>query len=424
MTNLKYFTEIIAYLVCMAELYGQKFKLSIHAVVLIILDLFLLTGISDYGFPIYLRSLLYIGIFLYGWLFYKETVKHTIINCLLAAMIVTIMQLLLCLPLYFLNIRTSENQEMFGLFINIVCIISIFIIGCKLKLNKVSSFFFKRDKVILIISFLILIGLGVNLYQIRVNGLILGEQYIQLIYFILLLGFTVGELQKTRLDAEKKKMQLEMNSLYYEAYDQLIMLVRERQHDMKNHINAILSMIYTSDNYDELVAKQKEYCGFVTEQNEETKLLLSSGNPLVAGFLYSKIQRAKSEHIAVTYQIEMKKTDTSFQQYELIEIIGILFDNAVEALLKAEKSRKKMIVSIKENDDKLNVVVANVSDSYDEDMTERFFEVGYSSKGNGRGIGLSKLKRMVYDRNGEIMISNEKFSGDNFLTFTVKFRIK
>lgn len=65
------------------------------------------------------------------------------------------------------------------------------------------------------------------------------------------------------------------------------------------------------------------------------------------------------------------------------------------------------------------MIVANTSDYYEDDMTERFFEADYSSKGKGRGIGLSKLKRIVYARKGEIMVSNELSDGRNYLTFTV-----
>lgn len=418
--NIKFLVEIFAYLFCLSGLFGKKFKLSIHAVILIILDLFLLTGIGHYGFPSYLRSLIYIALFLYSLTYYGENIKNTLVNCLLAAMILTVIQLVFCLPLYFLGINTYEKQEGIGLFINILCISFLYIFRKWLSLKKLSDFFLKRDKIIYFIAISILICLGINLYQIRANRYIEGEQYVQLIYFILILGFTVGELQKSRTDAEKKKTQLEMNSFYYDAYDQLIMLVRERQHDTKNHINAILSMIYTTNNYEELVAKQKEYCDFIIEQNEETKLLLSVGNPLIAGFLYSRVQKAKSKFININYQFEMKTSNLPFPEYEFVEILGILLDNAEEALQKLEEKDKKMFVTIKENSHTFEIVVANISDVYDEDLTERFFEAGYSCKGSGRGIGLYKLRRLVNAKNGEILVSNEMYGKDNYLTFCIK----
>ncbi|MCM1087637.1 MAG: GHKL domain-containing protein [Muribaculaceae bacterium] len=228
------------------------------------------------------------------------------------------------------------------------------------------------------------------------------------------------------MDVEKKKAQLEMNRLYYGAYDQLIMLIRERQHDMKNHINAILSMVYTTDNYEELAAKQKEYCNEVLGKNEQTKLVVSSGNPLIAGFLYSKIQEAEAKGIMVEYHIGIGKTDSFIPEYELVEMIGILVDNAIEALTcgdtktDSENGVLKIRLTLQETETTMELIVANTSAIYEEDMTERFFESGYSSKGKGRGIGLSKLKRFVQDKQGVIIVSNELYENRNYLVFTIQ----
>ncbi|MDE5598137.1 MAG: GHKL domain-containing protein, partial [Lachnospiraceae bacterium] len=253
-----------------------------------------------------------------------------------------------------------------------------------------------------------------------------GEVGIQILYFFFIFLFLIYEWQKTKTDAERKKAQLEMNRLYYDAYDQLIMLVRERQHDMKNHIGAILGMIYATDNYEELAEKQKEYCGYVMEQNEKTKLVLSTGNPLISGFLYSKIQEAERKDIKIEYHIGIPKIETILPEYELIEMMSILTDNAIDALSKTDENEKDLFKEIRislkdaEEENYIELSVANTSEYYDEDITEHFFETGYSSKGKGRGIGLSKLKRLVQDKKGDIIVSNELYDGRNYLTFTIR----
>lgn len=427
--NIKNLMELFTYLYCLAALFGKRLKISIHAVVLIIFILFLMTGLDNYGFPEYLNSLVYISLFLYGLLYYKENIKLTLVNCFLTYVVVAILQLLTFLPLYYLFFIKYEQIDMNELMINTGCLAFIILCSQKIKLKRLSDFFIKRDKLITIVSFFILCGFGINFYQMKEDAIIFTEIYIQMVYFILIFLFIIYELHKSRVDVETKKTQLEMNRLYYDAYEQLIMVIRERQHDMKSHINAILGMIYTTDNYDELTAKQKEYCGYVTERNEKTRLLLSSGNPLIAGFLYSKIQEAEGKGIIVDYQIDMQKTASDIPEYELVEITGILMDNAVEALSNANEdanneakngnSDKKLYISMKENEEYVELIAANTSNYYDEDMTARFFEQGYSSKGKGRGIGLTKLKRMVHGRKGEIMVSNEMNDGRNYLTFTI-----
>ena len=421
--NLINLLELFAYLYCLAKLFGKRFKLSIHAVVFLILDIFLMTAINNYGFLEYLLSITYIGMFLYGLLYYQESIKRTLMNCFLAAVIVALLQLFVYMPIYLFLVKQGDMYE---LLINVICLFLVVLFSRTINFKKFSDFFIKSNKLIVGVIILVFCGLGISIYQMANQRTISVEVYTQMICFILLLLFIIYEWQKTRLDVEKKKMQLEMNSLYYDAYDQLILLIRERQHDTKNHINAILSMIYTTDNYEELAAKQEEYCDYVMGQHEKTKLVLSVGNPLISGFLYSKIQEAEKKGIEVDYQIAMQKTASVVPEYELVEMLGILIDNAIEALsngmmtVEKENNFKGIRVSIQETESELELMVANTSEYYEEDMTEHFFEADYSSKGKNRGIGLTKLKQMVHERQGDIIVSNETWEGRNYLTFAIR----
>lgn len=420
-SDLKSVIEVFTFLYCLAELFGKRLKVDIFATVLIIANLFVVTGISDFGFPEYFQSLCYIAMFLYGLLYYGESIRLTLVNCFLAAIIAAFLSLFIYLPLYYLFYPRYEYVDLYGLLADIGCLLLIAICRRKIRLKSLSDFCIKRSKLIIIATILILCGLGFEFYQIMNKRVISGEAYFQMVYFALIFLFIIYEWQKSRMDAEKRKAQLEMNKLYYDAYDQLIMLVRERQHDMKNHINAILSMIYTIEDYNELTAKQKEYCGYVMEQNEKTKLVLSSGNPLIAGFLYSKIREAENYNITIDYKIGIGENETAIPEYELIEMSGILLDNAIEALsnMNEKDLARKIYFSIREIEEGIELIVANTSFYYEEDITAHFFESGYSSKGQNRGIGLSKLKRLVKDRKGNIMVYNELHNDMNYLTFEI-----
>lgn len=420
--NLKVIVELFTFLYCLAELFGEKLKIGIHVVVLGIVDLFIMAGINDFGFPLYFRSLCYFAMFLYGLLYYGESIKLTLVNCFLAVVIVAFLPLFLYLPLNYLFDLKYKYLDLYGLLVDIGGLLLVVICRHKIKLRNLSNFFVKRNRLILVVTIFILCGLGVNIYQIIDKRVILSEAYIQMVYFALIFLFIIYEWQKSRMDVEKKKAQLEMNRLYSDAYDQLIMLVRERQHDMKNHINTILSMIYTTEDFGELRDKQIEYCGYVIEQNEKTKLVLSLGNPLIAGFLYSKIREAENYNITIDYKIGIQKNETTIPEYELIEMAGILLDNAIEALsnISEEELVRKIYFSLKDTEDGIGIIIANTSPCYEEDMTVHFFESGYSSKGQNRGIGLSKLKRLVQDRKGNIMVYNELHNDINYLTFEIK----
>ena len=164
--NTKILLEMLAYTYCLAELFGKKLKISIHLVIFIILDIFILAGIDQYGFPEYLVSLNYIGMFLYGLLYYRESIKMTLVNCFLAAAIVAVLQLLVLLPMYYLFFIKYEQVEVTELLINIVCLLLIVLCSFKIKLMKISAFFMKRNKLIICISILILAVIAVNSSQI------------------------------------------------------------------------------------------------------------------------------------------------------------------------------------------------------------------------------------------------------------------
>lgn len=422
--NVKVLVELFAFVYCLAELFGKKLRLNVYVVVLSIVDMFLMAAIDYYRFPMYLTSILYVCIFLYALLYYRESVKCTVINLFLVTVIIMIVQLIEFFPLYYLFFNKYGQGELTELLINIICFMTIIIFSYIIELKKLSDFFVKRNRLIAGVSIIFLIGIGINFYKMKGTGDIIGESYVQLMLFFFIFAFVIYEWQKSRMDAEKKKTQLDMNNLYYEAYDKLIMLIRERQHDMKNHINTIVSMIYTTDNYDELVGMQTEYCNHVMEGSEQTRLVLSVANPLIAGFLYSKIQEAESRKIKFDYCVDASKTTSVVPEYELVEMAGILIDNAVEALCadntdNAGNDEKEIYVSIKETAECLELAVKNTSEYFEEDVTQYFFEAGYSSKGKGRGIGLSKLKRMVHERAGDIIVSNEGNNGLNYLCFTI-----
>ena len=68
-SNLKVVVELFTYVYCLAELFGEKLKIGIHVVVLSIVNLFVVAGITNFGFPEYFHSLCYIAMFLYGLLY-------------------------------------------------------------------------------------------------------------------------------------------------------------------------------------------------------------------------------------------------------------------------------------------------------------------------------------------------------------------
>lgn len=124
----------------------------------------------------------------------------------------------------------------------------------------------------------------------------------------------------------------------------------------------------------------------------------------------SKFSKADEKNIETDYQISINPKKNGIDEFELIEMVGILYDNAVEALESA--SQKKVNVNISEDNGMINISVDNVSLFISSEEMMTFFHRGVSTKGKNRGIGLAKLQKTAekYDGKMNILIREYKSS--------------
>lgn len=386
--------ETLAYLYCFAATYGKKMKYNIHVVIFVVAQLVLMTGMNDYGFPKYLISLSYALMFTYCILNYKSSIVQAIINIILSIFIMGIVQLLVYFVLVTVFRTDNKNSLVFELLVMIFNFIIIYFMAPKMKLNFVSSYLLSK-KVLsgLIISFVAII-FGSRIWKIKLNSSLQGEDFIFTVYFFSMLVLLLIEWQKTKVQAEKQKVQFQMNELYYGAYEDLILSIRKRQHDFNNHLNAIQGMIYTTNSYDELKDQQEKYMSEVMEGNEKTSILTMIENPLIAGFLSIKFQEAERKGIEIAYTCRFPDRKIKIPEYELVEMFGILLDNAIEETERLD-NKKKIWVTLSEGAEKLYFDIANTCSETNKDDIARLFTKGYSNKGLNRGIGLYKLQEMI-----------------------------
>ena len=377
-----------------------------------------MTGMNDYGFPKYLISLSYALMFTYCILNYKSSIVQAIINIILSIFIMGIVQLLVYFVLVTVFRTDNKNSLVFELLVMIFNFIIIYFMAPKMKLNFVSSYLLSK-KVLsgLIISFVAII-FGSRIWKIKLNSSLQGEDFIFTVYFFSMLVLLLIEWQKTKVQAEKQKVQFQMNELYYGAYEDLILSIRKRQHDFNNHLNAIQGMIYTTNSYDELKDQQEKYMSEVMEGNEKTSILTMIENPLIAGFLSIKFQEAERKGIEIAYTCRFPDRKIKIPEYELVEMFGILLDNAIEETERLD-NKKKIWVTLSEGAEKLYFDIANTCSETNKDDIARLFTKGYSNKGLNRGIGLYKLQEMIDNYHGDIYVTQDVVENSAVIRFVM-----
>lgn len=197
--------------------------------------------------------------------------------------------------------------------------------------------------------------------------------------------------------------ELKIYKLYIRPMEELTKDIRARQHEFDNHINAILSMHVTIDNYNELVKAQSAYArNIYGDKSRCNPALLRISDKILAGFLYSKIISAPG-YIDISIQVLNQEIVTSVSEHSLVEIIGTLTDNAFEAATP-ERNKVEMVLDAK--GDKLIFMIKNQVTNLSLGEISHFFEKGYTTKGSreDRGLGLYQAYQIARHHDGEIMV--------------------
>ena len=105
--------------------------------------------------------------------------------------------------------------------------------------------------------------------------------------------------------------------------------------------------------------------------------------------------------------------NTSISVYDLVEIIGILMDNAIEYLEESELP-KKIIFALNDLEG-LNLSVKNSVRDIGNNEVAQFFKKGFTTKETGSGIGLSKIKEYQKKYNYDICVEIKEKENNEWL---------
>lgn len=240
--------------------------------------------------------------------------------------------------------------------------------------------------------------------------------------FLLLLTAVIWGTVEWKLNndiIQEQKKELKMYELYIQPMEELVKEIRAAQHEFDNHLNAIVNMHLTVDSYEELVENQSEYIKAISRDGAKQYLsLLRISDKVLAGFLYSKIVGAR-ENIETELEVRSKEIISGVSEHSLIEIVGVLVDNAYEAC-PPSGGKVKMILDSRQ--DYLIFQICNRHEKVSLEKIGNFFENGYSTKNKkpgSRGLGLYRARFIVQKAGGEITVAQKEIGGENYIQFTV-----
>ena len=282
-------------------------------------------------------------------------------------------------------------------------------------LNKIYEIIIKRNLGILLIavdSFLILFAVVVYA-RLRTEKFF--SNYLIIVGVMLVLVIVNGSEIYRYFKRQEQLKWMKTYEEYLPIIEGLIEQVRIRQHDYHNKLQSIHALAYVYEDFESLK-------GALLETTEHDMLpdfemnLLKLNMHLVSGFLFSKIRQADKEGKELHLDIEQYVIRTTCTEYEVIECLGILIDNAIEATNEGGT----ILAKIGSQDDKLVFEIKNVGPHLTPEFCKNIFKKGYSTKKNdvsNHGIGLYKLNRTVKEHEGKLTLENVEVNQTEYISF-------
>lgn len=408
--------EIMATLICIYCINGRKFKLNIKTMGLIIGLLTILEIINFYQLGGIWSFVIYIILVSFCICEFKRTVIEAIMSLVLCTVISTAVQFICILLVYGL---VKEELYVRNAISNIIALIFFVVVLPRCEIHKLfKSICSKQKFVVILLGFMGMIVLlmllqGKTFYELQ------GEYFILVIPAIGLLLYAIVKWHTIFVNAEKMQEEISGLGRSVSAYDELLVKVRLRQHEFKNHLTAIFSTHYTYKTYEKLVQAQEEYCNKLSEENKYNNLLLL-GEPVLAGYLYRKFQEAEDDGIKVEYKVSAKMDKIKTPIYYVVEMLGILLDNAMEA--NKNIMDKRISIDMYECEGVYQILVGNPSRYVLYDEITEWFNYEKSAKGIGRGLGLYHLKCLCEEWKCDIGCKNEMREDENRIVFILTIR--
>ena len=382
--------EMLALVVCLHSLNGEKLKIDVYNVGFVGIEMAFMQMIQEGIVSKGMYFVIYLIYFIYAYLKFGDSVKRTVLKCLLVTLIIGALQILVYIPFSFFYYITP-NESLIIMFINGAILLILFFTRNNKIFMSVVEIFAKRDWILKTSLTLCVTVLVYFMYSLKKSEVIEIDIFVLISIFMTMFLIFIYRWQKSTYELNRREQELQITNLYNGVFEEMIKTMRNKQHDFKNQIDAIYSSHLKAESMEELIEIQKKYCDNVLYQNRFSKVLSCTKNSILAGFIYTKFVEAENNGIEIQYEISYRDSN-EIVIYDLVDIVGILLDNAIEAVTSTEVSKK--IVFELSDAEGINLLVKNPVVNILNSEIQKFFERGYSTKEGERGIGLNKLMEL------------------------------
>lgn len=237
-----------------------------------------------------------------------------------------------------------------------------------------------------------------------------GSILASIVFICLLLTFFAMNSYKVQIEREIALKQKKFEQEYLQTYtDEIVGLYNEIRGFRHDYAGMLVSMQMAIDsgNLQEIDRVYNEVLVEVNQKLRSEKYTYFDLNNIEDSALRSLIAQsivyARNNDVEFTLEVKDTITRLSIDLLDLVRIMSVLLNNAVEGA--AESYLKQMEVAVIRMDLETVIVIQN-SCKITMSPSEDLFELGFSAKGRNRGIGLNNVKEIL-DKYENIILETE-----------------
>ena len=191
--------------------------------------------------------------------------------------------------------------------------------------------------------------------------------------------------------------------------DALNLKLRAQRHDFLNHLQVVYSLLEMGESNE-----AADYLETIYNQLKSVSKVLRTRVTAFNALLQVKNAACEEKGIALEMDIRSTLDGLTVPAWGLCCIIGNLMDNAMDAVGGMRDGR--IWLNVREDLHNFYFTVRNNGAPVPEELRQSIFEPGVSTKGEGRGMGLSIVRQTLAEFGGTIALEE---GGETAFTVTV-----
>jgi two-component system sensor histidine kinase AgrC len=338
-----------------------------------------------------------INIIVYKFIF-KEAIEKSIILTSVAMIITFIADLFFSIIIMsFIDVADIRQIWYLRIFSNIVialiCISIVKILEKKkslFQINKISNIINNTTLILFLVLLTVVITIfAYNSYMIfQLNVKYILNIILIIVFFVLLYIFLKEKSNYENLSSEYDNL-----FSYIQTFEDWIEKEQLNRHEYKNQLAVLRCLTKEKKVKDKIDEILEDNINIEGQAVTNLKNLPKGG---IKGLMYYKAAIAQKHKINLTTDVSIEEKGILSKLSEkdiriLCKLIGIYFDNAIEAA--AESRKKNLTIEVYELKDKVSFVFSNTFKRH-KNMKDRN-KKGVSSKGEGRGNGLYFASKLI-----------------------------